>query len=74
LDLQTQSDKDGAFTFETIPAGMYVLHIEEQHGEVPFDSTDLLIRVDARAREHALSLVTMESGCGGSHLEPDSTR
>jgi hypothetical protein len=71
LDLLTRSDKDGIFAFEHLPAGDYVLHIEGNESNVQFDPTDILIRVDPNTTVRPLDLLKVESGCGGSYLQPE---
>jgi hypothetical protein len=70
----TESDADGQFTFDDIPPGTYVLHIDG--GTVTdgrdFDSTDLVVALGHAAKQDTLLLSRREAGggsCGGTYLE-----
>jgi hypothetical protein len=73
------SDANGAFAFDRIPAGTYVLHIDA--GKVvpdrAYEASDHLIALGSSARRDSLLLKRREAGagsCGGTSLElQDST-
>jgi hypothetical protein len=69
----TTSGNQGDFTFEAIPAGIYVLHIEGGNaGDRGYDATDQLIELSAQASRSTLLLTRREAGggsCGGTPLE-----
>jgi hypothetical protein len=60
----TSSTATGAFTFQDIPPGTYVLHIQVVNGREE-EATDLLLKVNRTARPAAL-LITRNAGGGGS--------
>ena len=71
---QTTSDADGAFTFEGIPNGTYVLHIEAGMVETgrDYEASDHLIALGSNARRDSLLLKRQEASggsCGGTSLE-----
>lgn len=68
------SDQNGGFAFDSIPQGVYVLHVDA--GEVPgsrdYDSTDQLIRLADGATPNMLLVTWKEAGfgsCGGASME-----
>lgn len=66
------SDADGAFGFDVIPDGLYVLHIEGGRSNREFESADKLIRVSPKAKGSRLILTKRDAGggdCGGTVLE-----
>jgi hypothetical protein len=70
------SGENGYFTFEEIPDGIYVLHIEvgPSASAEPY-STDVLIQLGQTARAGPLLLVRRDAGagsCGGISLEIES--
>ena len=69
----TTSDGTGGFAFDSIPAGIYVLHIEGgMAGERGYDATDLLIELSPTASRNDLVLARQEAGggsCGGTSLD-----
>lgn len=67
----TISDSQGDFSFETIPAGTYVLHIEGgSAGDRPYDATNQLIELNPQATRTRLLLKRRAGGsCGGTSLE-----
>ena len=73
----TTSSSDGQFTFDPIPNGTYVLHIEGGvAGDRGFDSTDLLIALAPDARRNSLLLTRRDGSagsCGGTSLELQNT-
>ena len=73
----TTSGSDGQFTFDPIPDGTYVLHIEGgSAGDRRYDSTDLLIAIAPSARRNSLLLTRRDAGggsCGGTSLELQNT-
>lgn len=67
----TVSDNDGHFSFDGVPSGTYVLHIEggATHIGHEFEPTDLLIRVVGTASRDVLLLErSAGSTCGGPSL------
>lgn len=75
----TTSDANGAFAFDGIPDGTYVLHIDA--GKVApdreYESSDHLIALGSSAKHESILLKRREAGggsCGGTGLElQDST-
>jgi hypothetical protein len=70
----TLSDSNGHFSFQGLPEGTYVLHIEAgtESGARDYDSTDLLIRLSSTAKQGSLVLRRREGfpgSCGGTSLE-----
>jgi Carboxypeptidase regulatory-like domain len=70
----TESDADGHFTFDQIPPGTYVLHVDG--GTVTtgrdYESTDLLVALGDSANWDTLLLSRRDpggTGCGGTYLE-----
>jgi len=68
------SDANGHFTFDRVPDGTYVLHIDAgtAPGNRVFDATDLLVRFSDAAKRSTLLLSRREPGggsCGGTSLE-----
>jgi hypothetical protein len=71
-DFQTKSNQEGAFRFDHIPQGTYVLHVERGNIGRVFDPTDLLLAVNPRATRDQLVLIRTEpsgGSCGGTSLE-----
>lgn len=70
---RTWSGVDGAFAFDAIPSGTYVLHVEGgRAGERDYDETDVLVELTPRTFRNALRLTRTEPGggdCGGTSLE-----
>lgn len=75
----TTSDTNGAFAFDGIPNGTYVLHIDTGKVEPDrgYEASDHLIALGSSARRDSLLLKRREAGggsCGGMGLElQDST-
>ena len=73
----TTSGSDGQFTFDPIPNGTYILHIEGgAAGDRGYDSTDLLIALAPHARRNSLLLTRRDDSagsCGGTSLELQNT-
>jgi hypothetical protein len=70
--LRTSSDAMGAFAFDGVAKGTYVLHVERGPGGRAFDPTDLLIRVSPSAPKDAMTIFRTEpsgGSCGGTALE-----
>jgi hypothetical protein len=69
----TSSDQDGRFSFEALPSGTYVLHIEGGAvGDVAYDGTDQLVNLGAGANRNWLVFKRRDAGggsCGGTELE-----
>jgi len=69
----TSSDQDGKFSFEALPNGTYVLHIEGgAAGDRTYDATDQPINLDARAVRNLLIFKRRDAGggsCGGTELD-----
>lgn len=66
---QTMSDANGAFAFDGVPSGTYVLHID---AGADYEASDHLIRLDPTAKPGSLLLKHREAGagsCGGTGLE-----
>ena len=70
---RTTSDHDGDFSFDAIPNGTYVLHVEG--GTTPadrnYEAIDQLINLSNTARPSALVVEWREAGggsCGGASL------
>ncbi|MGH9574672.1 MAG: carboxypeptidase regulatory-like domain-containing protein, partial [Candidatus Acidiferrales bacterium] len=70
----TRSDANGAFAFDGIPNGTYVLHIDA--GEVEpgraYEASDQLIRLGRTAKRNSLLFKHQEASggsCGGTSLE-----
>jgi hypothetical protein len=67
------SDRDGGFSFDAVPNGTYVLHIEGgAAGGRAYDPTDSLIRLSSSADRDWLFFKRREAGggsCGGTELE-----
>jgi len=67
------SDRDGKFSFEALPDGIYVMHIEGGvAGDRGYDATDEVISLDASASHNWLEFRRREAGggsCGGTELE-----
>jgi hypothetical protein len=70
------SGQDGRFSFEGIPSGTYVLHIEGgAAGDRGYDATDQLINLDASASRNWLVFKRSEGGggsCGATELDLQS--
>ena len=70
--LATRSDVHGAFAFDHIPSGIYVLHVEGGSSNRAFDGTIQLIRISSTATGDTLVLTRQDPGrgsCGGTFLE-----
>jgi len=70
----TTSDADGAFAFDGIPSGTYVLHIDAGKVEPDrdYEASDHLISLGSTAKGDSLLLKRREAGggsCGGTRLE-----
>jgi hypothetical protein len=69
----TRSDQQGKFSFEALPSGTYVLHIEGgSAGERAYDATDETIKLASSANFDWLLFKTSEAAggsCGGTELE-----
>ena len=70
----TESDAEGHFTFDHVPPGTYVLHVEG--GTVTdgrdYESTDVLVALSDKAKWGTLLLSRRDGGggsCGGTYLE-----
>jgi hypothetical protein len=69
----TTSDASGAFAFDAIPDGTYVLHVDA--GKEPdrdYEASDHLVRLGPTAKSSSLLLERRESGggsCGGTTLD-----
>jgi hypothetical protein len=72
----TNSDQDGQFSFDGLPNGTYVLHIEGgAAGDRAYDATDEVIRLDSSAARNWLAFRRADAGggsCGGTELELQS--
>jgi hypothetical protein len=67
---QTISDPDGAFAFDQIPKGTYVLHVEGGSTGRSYDASDFLIRLSPSAAGDSLTLTRTEpDDCGGVRLD-----
>jgi hypothetical protein len=65
----TTSDKDGQFSFEGLPNGTYVLHIQGgKAGEFTYDPTESVIKLAGSAKRSELLFKGGPSGCGGNEL------
>lgn len=68
----TTSDKDGYFSFEGLPDGTYVLHIDASNADDhTFDSTDSVVQLDTSAKRSKLLFKRGPSGCGATVLALD---
>jgi hypothetical protein len=69
----TSSDQDGKFSFEALPNGTYVLHIEGgAAGDEAYDGTDEVVSVRTAATRNWLLFKRRDPGggsCGGTELE-----
>jgi Carboxypeptidase regulatory-like domain/Domain of unknown function (DUF4198) len=70
----TTSDANGAFTFDGIPDGTYVLHIDAGNVELgrDYEASDHLVSLSTTAKRNSLLLKRREAGvsnCGGTGLE-----
>lgn len=70
----TISDDNGAFTFDGMPDGTYVLHIDAGRvgSDREYDASDHLIALGSSARRNSLVLKRREASggsCGGTSLE-----
>jgi len=66
------SDRAGAFAFDDIPSGLYVLHVEGGRSNRDFDTADKLVRITPTAKGDTLLLTKSDPGggsCGGTILE-----
>jgi hypothetical protein len=71
---RTTSDHDGDFSFDAIPNGKYVLHVERGITDAGrnYESTDQLINLSETARPSSLVLEWREASggsCGGASLQ-----
>jgi hypothetical protein len=69
---EATSAKDGSFSFDGIPNGTYVLHVEGGQSGRDYDNTDQLITIGPTAKRDTLLLVRRDAGggsCGGTGLE-----
>jgi hypothetical protein len=65
----TASDKDGRFSFEGLPNGTYVLHIQGGSAEeFTYDPADSVVELAASAKRSELLFKGGPSGCGGNEL------
>jgi hypothetical protein len=65
----TTSDKDGHFSFEGLPNGTYVLHIEGGSADgFTYDPADSVIELANSANRSELLFKGGPSGCGGNEL------
>lgn len=65
----TASDKDGHFSFEALPSGTYVLHIEGGNAdEFTYDPADSIIKLANGVNRAELLFKGGPSGCGGNEL------
>src|SRR5579863_209410 len=65
----TTSDQDGCFSFEGLPNGTYVLHIEGGNaGEFTYDPADSVVELTNLAKRGGLLFKGGPSGCGGNEL------
>ena len=68
----TTSDQDGHFSFEGLPNGTYVLHLEGgSAGDRAYDPTDSVIELSSAAKRNELLFKGGPSGCGGNGFELD---
>ncbi len=59
------SDEQGAFHFEQVPPGIYVLHVEGGVNVRAYEPTDLLVRLSEAGEGQKLLLTRIDnSGCG----------
>jgi hypothetical protein len=68
----TISDGDGAFAFDEVPGGTYVLHAEGGKSNRDYEATDILIKLTPSATRHSMILSRREpsgGSCGGTVLE-----
>ena len=67
------SDDQGKFSFEAVPNGTYVLHIEGGvAGDRNYDATDQIISLDSNGSHSRLVFERRDAGggsCGGTSLE-----
>jgi len=75
----TTSDANGAFAFDGIPSGTYVLHIDAGKVEPDrdYEASDHLIKLGSAARGGSLLLKRREASggsCGGTSLELQESR
>ena len=69
--LYDRSRADGSFSFDQVPEGVYVLHIERGNAGREFSAANLLIRISMRSPREKLVLLRAETGCGGETVEFD---
>src|SRR5579863_1290962 len=68
----TTSDRDGHFSFEGLPNGTYVLHVEGGNaGDHTYDPTDSVVELSSSAKRNELLFKGGPGGCGGNGLELD---
>jgi len=75
----TTSDANGAFAFDGIPSGTYVLHIDagKLEPDRDYEPSDHLIKLGSAARGDSLLLKRREASggsCGGTSLELQQSR
>lgn len=72
----TNSDQDGQFSFDGLPNGTYVLHIEGgAAGDRAYDATDEVITLDSGAARNWLAFRRADAdggSCGGTELDLQS--
>jgi hypothetical protein len=70
------SDQEGRFSFEGLPSGTYVLHVEGgSAGDRTYDATNQLIRLDDRATRNFMVFKRRDAdggSCGGTELDMQS--
>jgi hypothetical protein len=65
------SDHDGAFMFDDLAIGTYVLHIEGQTTGRVYDPANLLIKISPDSKITAVAFKRSgPSNCGGTSLMP----
>jgi len=65
----TTSDIDGHFSFEGLPNGTFVLHIEGGSADgFTYDRTDVVVELASSAKRSELLFEGGPSGCGGNEL------
>ena len=68
----TTSDQDGRFSFEALPNGTYVLHVEGGNaGDLTYDPSDSVVELSSTAKRGELLFKGGPSGCGGNGLALD---
>jgi hypothetical protein len=65
----TTSDQDGRFSFEGLPDGTYVLHIEDGTAEgFEYSPANSIIKLTNKSKRTQLLFKGGPSGCGGNYL------